>query len=84
MSERFAMRRLLARYYFALKISAATLAPIVMPVDRAPAPIVRQYRHRSIKNWHPLEIVSVGNTFGVVTIPTQLDANDQYRQINPN
>lgn len=78
-------RQSLVRYYVALKLNAGAVAPILGPfIDKSPSPIVRRYSQPHISRWHPLEIISVGNRTGIITMAGTRQAGPLRPMIGQN
>lgn len=67
--------RSLLHYYIALKLSAGAIAPLGLPAHfDSPPPIVRRHR-RETGGWDPREMIRIGDTVAVLTLPADHDAN---------
>lgn len=65
--------RSLLHYYIALKLGAAAIAPVGLPAHLdSPPPIVRRHR-RDVGEWDPREVVRLGDTVAVITMPANPD-----------
>jgi hypothetical protein len=82
---RTTLRRSIVQYYVALKLSAGAVAPMFdLHLEDQPAPIVRRYRQPGYAHWDAREVVSMGATSAIVTLPIDQSRSHLEQLIGKN